>query len=174
MNRSKVVIKNFTWELGYYFFVIALGFLAPRLIILTYGSEVNGLSSTITQILSVILLIQSGATTAAVFSLYKPIVEKDIVKINVIINATSRYFKILSYIYFILMFVMAIITSKTISSSIDRKLIFWAFFIMGSKGFLDLYFTSQFRVLFTAYEQKFYMLTGMLIEQIIYYMLMFG
>jgi hypothetical protein len=48
--RIKNVLRNTSWELAYEFTVILLGFLAPRYIILTYGSEVNGLQSTIMQI----------------------------------------------------------------------------------------------------------------------------
>jgi O-antigen/teichoic acid export membrane protein len=174
MNRSKKVFKNIVWELGYYLAVIAFGFLAPRFIILVYGSEINGLSSTITQIINIILLLQSGATTAAVFSLYKPIAEKNMEEINSIVGSTTRYFQRLSCTFFILMLLTAIITSRVIQSSINRNLIFSAFFIMGLKSFLDLLITSKYRVVFTAFEQKFYISIGTLVEQIVYYLLVFG
>ncbi len=174
MNRSKVVLKNIIWELGYYLIVIVLGFLAPRLIILVYGSEVNGLSSTITQILNVVLLLQSGATTAAVFSLYGPIAEDNIKEIGANVRATTKYFQRIACIFLVLMFLTAIVTEKTLKSSINGSYIFIAFIIMGIKSFLDLYFTSKYRVVFTAYEKKFYVSIGTLIEQIIYYFLVFG
>ena len=99
MERSNIFIKNTAWELGYYLLIIALGFFAPRFIILTYGSDVNGLSSTITQILNIILLLQSGATTAAVYSLYKPIADHNLQNISEKVTAANLYFKKMSYIF---------------------------------------------------------------------------
>lgn len=71
----------------------SIGLFAPRFIILTYGSDVNGLSSTITQILNIILLLQSGATTAAVYSLYKPIADHNWENISEKVTAANLYFK---------------------------------------------------------------------------------
>jgi len=174
MSRSNVVVKNAIWDLCYYLIVILLGFLAPRFIILTYGSEVNGLSSIITQILNVLLLLQAGATTAAVFSLYQPIAENDYQSISRKVASTVRYFHKIALFFAVCIIVAAVITAIVIDSAIKKYLIFIAFLVMGMKSFLDLFFTSKFRVVFTAFEkEKFYISIATLIEQIIYYCLIF-
>ena len=173
MSRTRTVIKNAIWELGYYLIVILLGFLAPRYIILIYGSEVNGLSSTITQTLNVILILQAGATTAAIFSLYKPIADNDLEEISKNIYSAERFFKRISFLFAGIMLVAAVITAIFIQSSLDKRFIFIAFVIMGFKSFLDLYFTSKFRIVFTAYQEKFVISIATLIEQIVYYALVF-
>lgn len=173
MSRTKTVIKNAIWELGYYLIVILIGFLAPRYIILVYGSEVNGLSLTITQILNIILILQAGATTAAIFSLYKPIAENDINEISRNVYSAESFFKKISFVFAGIMLIAAVITSFFIKSSIDKIFIFISFVIMGFKSFLDLYFTSKFRIVFTAFQEKFIISIATLIEQIIYYALVF-
>ena len=173
MERSKIFIKNTAWELGYYLLIIALGFFAPRFIILTYGSDVNGLSSTITQILNIILLLQSGATTAAVYSLYKPIADHNWENISEKVTAANLYFKKMSYVFLGIMFVVAGVTAWNINSGIPEITIFIAFIIMGFKSFLDLYFTSKYRIVFTAFQEKFIMSIATLLEQTIYYVLVF-
>ena len=173
MNRTKTVIKNTVWELGYYCAVILLGFLAPRYIILIYGSEVNGLSSTITQILNIILILQAGATTAAIFSLYKPISENNIEEISKNVHSAEVFFKKISLIFAGIMLIVAIVTAMVINSDLDRIFVFAAFVIMGLKSFLDLYFTSKFRIVFTAYQEKFVVSIATLIEQFVYYALVF-
>lgn len=173
MSRTRTVIKNAIWELGYYLIVIALGFLAPRYIILIYGSEVNGLSSTITQILNIILILQAGATTAAIFSLYKPIAENDMPEISKNIYSAEKFFKTISFIFSGIMLAAAVFTSIFIKSELDSKYIFIAFVIMGMKSFLDLYFTSKFRIVFTAFQEKFVISIATLIEQVVYYALVF-
>lgn len=172
-NRSHNVLKNAIWELGYYLFVVALGFLAPRYIIMIYGSSVNGLSATITQILNVILLLQAGATTAAIYSLYKPISEKDIVEIKKKLSSSTAFFQKFSIIFLILMIVAAVLSSYSFKSDIKPFFIFISFVIMGMKSFLDLYFTSTYRILFTAFEEKFVMSIATLTEQVVYYLLVF-
>lgn len=174
MSRSKLFLKNTIWELGYYILVVLLGFMAPRYIILTYGSEVNGLSSTITQILNVILLLQAGATTAAVYSLYQPIADNDIDKVSERLASSTSYFKKLSYVFLSIMMVMAIVTALTIKSSMPESHIFVAFIAMGLKSFFDLYSTSKYRVVFSAYQEKFIISIATLIEQVIYYVLVFA
>lgn len=173
MNRTATVVKNAIWEFGYYLIVIALGFLAPRYIILIYGSEVNGLSSTITQILNIILILQAGATTAAIFSLYKPIADNDVHQISKNIYSAEKFFKRISFIFAGIMLITAFFTAIFIKSKLNSKYIFIAFAIMGLKSFLDLYFTSKFRIVFTAFQEKFIISIATLIEQVVYYSLVF-
>lgn len=173
MNRSKSVIKNTIWEMGYYIIVIAFGFLAPRYIILYYSSEVNGLSSTITHILNIILMLQAGATTAAIYSLYKPISENNHEDICRNIASAERFFKRISFIFGGLMIAVAVVTPFVLNTNLNKLCVFIAFVIMGAKSFMDLYFTAKFRIVFTAFQQKYYISIATLIEQIIYYALVF-
>ena len=173
MSRTKTMIKNFVWELGNYLIVIFLGFIAPRYIILIYGSEVNGLSTTVTQILNIILLLQSGATTTAIFSLYKPIADNDIEMISKNISATESFFKKIAILFLGIMLIAATATSIFLKSDLKTAYIFIAFLIMGLKSFLDLYFTSKFRIVFTAFQEKYVISIATLIEQIVYYTLVF-
>lgn len=173
MSRTKIVIKNTLWELGYYLIVIVLGFLALRYIILIYGSEVNGLSSTITQILNIILILQEGAATAAILSLHKPIADNDLEVISKNIYSAEIFFRKISYIFIAIMLAAAVFTAIFINSELDSKFIFIGFVIMGLKSFLDIYFTSMFRIVFTAFQEKFVISIATLIEQIVYYVLVF-
>ena len=47
-----------------------------------YGSEINGLISTLSQFVSLFLIVEGGFMTAAVVATYKPIVDKDYNKLN--------------------------------------------------------------------------------------------
>ena len=105
-KRSSNVIKNTIWEMGYYLATIALGFLAPRFIILAYGSEVNGLTSTITQTMNVILLLQAGASTAAVFTLFKPIAENDTELLSKRVAVAERFYRKIAVIFLAIMLEM--------------------------------------------------------------------
>lgn len=153
--------------------VIALGFLAPRYIILYYSSEVNGLISTVQHIINIILLLQAGTTTVAVFSLYKPIADNDFDEICNNIKSAESFFKKISYIFGGLMLIVAIIAPFVLNTNLNRTFVFLAMTIMGVKSLIDLYFTAKFRIIFTAYQQKFYISIATLVEQAVYYLLVF-
>lgn len=173
MSRSKSVVINTVWEMGCHIAVILLGFLAPRFIIQTYGSEVNGLSSTITRILNIILLLQSGATTAAIFSLYKPVAENNAEEIRKNVAAAEGFFRKIAWIFFGMMLVVAAAAPFLIRSELPGLNVSVAFILMGIKSFIDLLFTAKFRVVFTAYQEKFLISISTLIEQAVYYVLLF-
>ena len=83
-----------------------VGFFRIRLIVLFFGSGLNGLSQVFTQLLSFLQLSESGFGAAFNISLYKPLAEDDKKKVNAIYNANRHYQKIVSLIMMIGSFVM--------------------------------------------------------------------
>ena len=61
----------------YQIIYLGLAIMIPRLVITGYGSEVNGLLSTIGNIYSYLALIETGIGPVAIQALYKPVVEED-------------------------------------------------------------------------------------------------
>lgn len=68
--------KNLITSIVYQFSVIISGLILPRLLISTFGSEINGLVSSITQFLSFITLFEGGVGAAVLAELYLPIEKK--------------------------------------------------------------------------------------------------
>ena len=58
--------------------VMICGFILPRYFLLYYGSEVNGLISSMTHFLGFISLLELGIGPVIQANLYKPLAEKDI------------------------------------------------------------------------------------------------
>ena len=81
---------------------IVSGFIIPRLLLSTFGSEVNGLVSSINQFLNYITLIEGGLTGVITASLYKPLLNKDKTKIEKIVKATYNFYRKIAYIFLIL------------------------------------------------------------------------
>ena len=116
-----MVLINWGCELGYYVVVMLFGFLAPRLIIKFYGSEVNGLQATITQVINIILLLQSGSATAAIYSLYKPIADSNNDEISKNLSSSVMYFERLAVVFLILMYLVSFVASYVIKTTLNRK-----------------------------------------------------
>ena len=75
------------------------GLILPRLIIGTFGSEVNGLISSITQFVSFISLLEGGLGAVVLAELYKPIEDRDFIKIKSILTACQHFFSKLGLIF---------------------------------------------------------------------------
>lgn len=174
-QRSKAVVKSFRWEFSYQIIVILLGLLAPRFIIATYGSEVNGLSSTINQVMHILLMLQAGASTAAVFSLYKPVAENDYEKIGEQVSAIHEFFKKTAILFSAILLVAAIVFTWYMQkqSTLVPFVILSAFLLLGLRNAMDLLFTSRYRAIFGAYQQKHIISIAMLLEQGFYYAMIF-
>ena len=54
------------------FFTLVSGFILPKIILTCFGSEVNGLVSSLNQFLSYITLVEGGITGVIIANLYKP------------------------------------------------------------------------------------------------------
>ena len=80
--RTKKALYNIVTNLFLQLTVIVYGFIIPKIIISNYGSNVNGLISSITQFLNYISLIEAGFGGVVQYLLYKPIAKRDVKSIN--------------------------------------------------------------------------------------------
>lgn len=102
MNKKRS-IYNLSASLIYKLSTCAIGLLIPRLFVLSYGSELNGMQSSITQIFAYISLIEAGVGEATLQSLFKPVAENDYKKANSILSATTYYYNRIGVVYFVLL-----------------------------------------------------------------------
>lgn len=96
--RKKLFMWNTATSLVSKVIAIICAFILPRLILQTYGTEVNGLVSSISQFLMVIALTEFGVTAVVQSALYKPLVENDFDEISKIMASSSRFFRRIAYI----------------------------------------------------------------------------
>lgn len=168
--RSKNAVKNLAMHLGYEVFVFALGIIFPRFIILTYGSEINGLTATVTRILSLINLIQAGAVGAAIFQMYKPVAENDYETQSAILYASRRFYNRITIVYFALAIVVGIGYSFHLQGdTFSFGEIFLAFLILAINGSGSLLFNSICDIYVSPHQKKYYLTLAMFCEQIVRY-----
>ena len=75
--KGKIALKNVLCELFNQIIVITRGLIVPKLIIESYGSSVNGLVSSITKFLALIIIFDGGFNAVIKSQLYKPIVDNN-------------------------------------------------------------------------------------------------
>lgn len=108
LSVKKKGVLNLGFSLAYKIITMAFGILLPVLFITSYGSEINGLQSSVHQIFTYTTLLEAGIGAATLQSLYKPVAAKDRNKINQYLSATSNYYNKIGLIYFVLLFVIAV------------------------------------------------------------------
>lgn len=141
MQKSRV-IKNLVVSFGSKLLTIALGFIVPRIVLMNYGSDVNGIINSITQIFSYMSLLEAGIALATRDMLYKPIVEKDKDGISYVASVSKNYFKKFTIGYGIGVLLLTIIIPLTWKSSVDKSIIFSLVFFEGMSGVLSFLFTQ--------------------------------
>lgn len=99
MSRKKNSISNLKWGIIGNVITSVVAIIIPRLFIVNYGSEVNGLLSSIRQIYVYLALLEAGVGDASVVALYGPIGRGDHDSVNHILAATDRYYKKIGLIY---------------------------------------------------------------------------
>ena len=87
---------------------IICGFIVPRIMIQTFGSEVYGATTSIAQFLSYISLLEGGIGGVARAALYKPLAEKNIKGISDVYHLMKRFFCIVGIIFIGYTFVIGI------------------------------------------------------------------
>lgn len=89
------VIINIVSSLTLQIFTFISGLIIPRIILVYFGSEVNGLITSLNQFLSFISLVEGGLGSIVLASLYKPIQKNDNKEIaSVLYTANQFYFQV--------------------------------------------------------------------------------
>ena len=91
--KNKATLLNMISGLILQLFTLVSGFILPKIILIYFGSEVNGLVSSLNQFLSYITLVEGGITGVIVANLYKPIVDQDNRKISSVLITADRFYK---------------------------------------------------------------------------------
>lgn len=167
MMRSKKAIYNIGTNLFLQLIVILYGFIVPKIIISSFGSNVNGLISSITQFLGYITLLESGVGPVVKASLYKPISKKNTKEIENILKASEKFFKTIAYIFIIYLVLVAFLYPIIVNREFDYLFTFTLIIIISISTFAEYYFGMTYR-LFLQAEQKTYVIS---IIQIISYIL---
>lgn len=156
--RSKKAIKNIITSLILQAVSIICGFIIPRLIIEKFGSEINGLISSITQFLGYITLLEVGLGPVVKSLLYKPIANNNKEKIQNILKATEKFFKKIAYIFIIYIVILLLIYPIFVNQQFDTLFTISLIIIISISTFAEYFFGITY-MLYLQAEQKTYVVS---------------
>lgn len=161
------VKKNIITSLICQIITIIYGLLVPRLILDAFGSEVNGLVSSISQFLNYITLLEGGLSGVIMAALYKPIAEKDSTRVSAIINATNQFFRRIALIFIGYMLIVAIIYPLFVQTSFGWGFVAALVVIIGVTLFIQYFFSLSLRLLINANQEGYIVYTAQIIFTLI-------
>lgn len=137
---KKNIWTNVLTGFGGQFIVILLGLIIPRIMINSYGSDINGLVSTVSQIFTYLALLEAGIGQSTRNALYGPISNNNKEEINNVLQSAKGYFKKITYYYAIGVIVISGITPFLLKTNVDKISIFMIVIFEGMSGVLSFYF----------------------------------
>ena len=135
-----------------------IGIISVKFILIFFGSDFNGLNSTASQLVNVLMIFEGGFTIATNVALFKPYIQKDYNKINSIITATRNTFKKIGILSFVAGVILSFGYSLIINTDLNRVLVFAIFLMTILPVCFNFYYTTKYRILLQA-EQKEYVIS---------------
>ena len=155
-SRVKKTAYNIITLLAYEIINFACELIIPRLILQTYGSEYNGLVSSITQFLTFVSILRLGVAGSTRVELYKSLAKNDTQKTSEILVATEKYMKKIAIFFIGYLLILSIIYPIfTQTSNIQYLEILSLVLIIGIGTFAKYFFGITYQTLLQA-DQKLY------------------
>ncbi len=117
MKIFKRGVKNIIFGVSSQLLILALGIVLPRMFIMKMGSEVNGLFSSINNIMTYVALLEAGLGSATVQALYNPVANEDKSKISSIMAATKIYYRKVSGYYLACVILLSVLYPTVVDTS---------------------------------------------------------
>lgn len=155
MNRQQKLYANMSMAIGNQIVVLICGFVLPRLILVYYGSNTNGLVSSITQFLNLISFLELGVGVVVQSALYKPLAENDNQLISEIISSANKFFRRVAVLLLFYVIGLTIIYPLFVNNSFDFGFTASLIVVMSISSFAQYYFGITNQLLLNA-DQKSY------------------
>ena len=154
MRRQKVAY-NAIAGLSLQLVMIIYGFVFPRLVMEVYGSKVNGLLQSISQLLAYISLLDAGVSAVIRAKLYKPLADFDTEKIQSIVNSAKSFYKKIALTFVVYIVGVSIILPITYNEHFDYLFTASLVVIIALSTFAEYFFGISYTVLLEADQRKY-------------------
>ena len=155
LSNKKLTLINIISVLILQLCTIASGFIVPKIILSYFGSEVNGLVSSISQFLNYIQLLEGGLSGVVMAALYKALANNDNEKVSSIIKAVDSFFKKIALIYVAYAVVLAVVYPFIVHNDFNYWYIFTLILIIAISLFIQYFFSLTYRLLITSDRRGF-------------------
>lgn len=166
-GRGKKLALNTITSLGLQVVNVICGFILPRLILESFGSDVNGLVNSITQFLGVITLLDLGVGAVVQSALYKPLAENDADMISKIYVSANKFFRRLAEILLVYVVLLMIFYPMLVNKSFGHMYTALLIAAVCISSFAQYYFGIVNSLLLNADQRGYIQYTAQIITLIL-------
>ena len=159
MRRRRFLLNTIS-SLGYQVATIVCGLILPNLILNAYGTEVNGLVSSITQFLRVISLSEFGMTAVIQSSLYAPLAKNDNHRISEILSSSDRFFRKIAGFLSVYVVALCLLYPLIISTEFRTEYVVTLIIILSFNSFAQYLFAFTNSQLLSADQRSYVFFTA--------------
>ena len=129
---------------------IVLGIVIPRLVLVSYGSEVNGLLNSVTQIFTYFGLLEAGVGVASLQALYAPVATNDRTQIQRVLAATHHFYMKAGTIYILAVVILAFVYPFFVETELAYGLIVGIILFGGLGNCINFLYQGKYKILMQA------------------------
>lgn len=150
MTNKKSAAVNTVASMIFQGMAILSGLILPRLILSSFGSDVNGLVSSLQQFLNYITILDGGVSTVIMTALYKPLQQNDMEKVSGIIKASDSFFHKIGFAFIIYSIVLAVSYPLVVNTPFSWGYVSSLCMILGFTLLIQYMFSVSYRTLLIA------------------------
>ncbi len=154
-GRTKNSILNVSTSLLEYLIKTVLVFVTRTVLINKLGAEFLGLDGLYTNILSLLSVTELGLGGAVIFSMYKPIIDGDTEKLNILVHIYKKCYFYIGLAIFVMGLVLMPFLPRIINSSYDFGNIYGLFAIYMLQTLATYWFFAYKEAIMIAHQRKY-------------------
>ncbi len=158
MSRNRMSFFNALTAIGLTLVNGLLGIVVTNFVTSHFGSDFNGLNSTVNQIVNILLILEGGFTVASNVALFAPLTAQDTNTVNGILSATRHKFRKAGLLFLAAGLIVAVIYGFVAQSDLSWEFIFTLVVMTVVPAAFNLYYATTYRVLLQT-QQKEYMIS---------------
>ena len=147
MSYGKKIWRNTTSGILNQLITLAVGILIPRLVLVSLGSEANGLLGSTNQAITYLALLEGGMGLSITQALYGPMASEKHDDINGIMSASNLFYQNVGTWYFVGLMIVAVIYSMTVKTSLSNLTVFAVVLLTGLPQVINFFFQGKYRTL---------------------------
>ncbi len=160
-NHTKKALKNTFFQLLAELVTEISGFILPRYMLLTFGSALTGLVSSVNQMIKYLKKMEAGLSTASSVNLYAPLAKKDYEKASEVVSTSKAFYAKIGVYFSIGALLLAFIYPFVVEVGVDAfpwyKVTCLVLILAGS-GAISYFISSSYQALLIA-DQRYYIVS---------------
>lgn len=153
--KNNDVTKNIVSSIIQQIIGVVCGFIVPRLILSAFGSNVNGVVTSITQFLGYITLLEVGISPVVKAALYKPIVKCDKEKIEKLLKTAENFFRTIAVIFIVYLIILCIAFPKFYKAEYEKSFTLSLLLIISISTFFEYFFGMTYNIYLQAMQKNY-------------------